>query len=227
MLFSSLAIAASLAFQEPALSPQAARLIAPVVEAIQTEQARQDASGPPIDLNERFLRMYRLDQQSRAALNTVDLSTLSPAERRQARAAMWKVIGEIDKANQQTLLETLPPEGWFYRSRYGEGVAQTAFLITQHSDATLWRRFLPVLESLVAIGEVDGESYGLMFDRLAVAEGRPQRFGTQVVCVDGKQVVDWSNIEDPDNVEKRRHNIGFTTTLSEYQALFAANPPCN
>lgn len=66
-----------------------------------------------------------------------------------------------------------------------------------------------------------------MFDRLAVAEGRPQRFGTQVVCVDGKQVVDWPNIEDPDNVEERRRAMGFTTTLSEYQALFADYPPCS
>lgn len=227
MLLNSLTVAFVISIQQPALSPQATQLIAPVVEAVRTEQARQAASGPPLDLNERFLRMYRLDQQSRAALNTVDLSLLSPTERQQARAAMWEVIGEVDKANQKALLEMLPPEGWFYRSRYGEGVAQTAFLIVQHSDATLWRRFLPILEPLVAAGEVDGEAYGLMFDRLAVAEGRPQRFGTQVVCVAGKQVVDWPNIEDPDNVEERRRTMGFTTTLTEYQELFAANPPCN
>lgn len=227
MLFSSWIIAVAIAIQQPPVSPQAERLIAPVVEAVRVEQARQAASGPPIDLNERFLRMYRLDQQSRAALNMVDLSTLPPAERQRARTAMWKIIGEIDDANQKALLEALPPEGWFYRSRFGEGVAQTAFLIVQHSDATLWRRFLPVLQPLVASGEVDGEAYGLMFDRLAVAEGRPQRFGTQVVCVDGKQVVDWPNIEDPDNVEERRRAMGFTTTLSEYQALFADHPPCS
>lgn len=227
MLLSSWIIAVAIVVQQPAVSPQAARLIAPVLEAVRTERALQAASGPPIDLNERFLRMYRLDQQSRAALNTVDLSTLPPAERQQARAAMWEVIDEIDKANQEALLESLPPEGWFYRSRFGEGVAQTAFLIVQHSDATLWRRFLPVLQPLVATGEVDGEAYGLMFDRLAVAEGRPQRFGTQVVCVGGKQVVDWPNIEDPDNVDERRRAMGFTTTFSEYQALFAASPPCN
>lgn len=110
MLFSAWIIALAIAIQQPAVSPQAERLIAPVVEAVRTEQARQAASGPPIDLNERFLRMYRLDQQSRAALNMVDLSTLPPAERQQARAAMWKIIGEIDEANQEALLEALPPE---------------------------------------------------------------------------------------------------------------------
>jgi hypothetical protein len=237
-----LVLAAMLAFQDPApalastlvlarapppaLSPEATRLIAPVIDAIATEQARQAALPPPVDLKERFLRMYRLDQQTRAVATDVDFTTLPPDQRQSAMAAMWTVIGAVDTANQQALLDMLPPEGWFYKSVYGDGPANTAFLIIQHSDVDLWRRFLPVLEPLVATGEVEGQSYGLMYDRLAVAEGRPQRYGTQMTCKGGKFVVDYDDLEDPDHAEERRVAMGFHRTLKEYEALFAGYPPC-
>lgn len=226
MPFSAWMIALLLAFQQPTLSPDATRLIAPVIVAIETEQTRQAALPPPADLNERFLRMYRLDQQSRAALKEIDFTTLPPAERQPAMAAMWSAIGAVDKANETTLLKMLPPEGWFYKSVYGEGPANTAFLIVQHSDVELWRRFLPILEPLVATGEVDGQSFGLMYDRLAVADGRPQRYGTQLTCKAGKLVVDYADIEDAEQVEERRRSMGFSWTLSEYEAFFADYPPC-
>jgi len=230
-----LVLAAVLAFQEPglvlhrvpaSLSPEATQLIAPVVDAITTEQARQSALPPPADIQERFLRMYRLDQRSRAAINHVDFTTLPEDQRQRAMAAMWTAVNAVDDANQKTLLEMLPPEGWFYKSIYGDGPANTAFLIIQHSDVDLWRRFLPVLEPLVATGEVEGQSYGLMFDRLAVAEGRPQRYGTQMTCKGGKFVVDYDDLEDPARAEERRAAMGFRRTLKEYEALFADYPPC-
>ena len=71
-----------------------------------------------------------------------------------------------------------------------------------------------------------GESYGLMYDRLAINEGRPQRYGTQMTCKAGKFVIDLENLEDPENVEERRRAMGFRWTLSEYQALFDDYPPC-
>lgn len=223
----ALLLAALLAIQAPAsLSPEARALIAPVTEAIATEEARQVALPPPADVTERFLRMYRLDQQSRVALNAVDLSGLSPADRQTAERALWDAIGAVDEQNQKALLEMLPPEGWFYKSVYGEGPAKTAFLIIQHSDIDLWRRFLPVLEPLVATGEVEGQDYGLMYDRLAINEDRPQRFGSQVICKAGRYVVDYENLEDPANADARRAAMGFRQTLAEYETNFAAYPPC-
>ncbi|QTC92474.1 DUF6624 domain-containing protein [Brevundimonas goettingensis] len=210
----------------PTLSPEARQLIAPVLDGITTEQARQAALPPPADINERFLRMYRLDQQTRAAATDIDFTTLPPDQRQPAMAAMWTAIGAVDESNQKALLEMLPPEGWFYKSVYGDGPASTAFLIIQHSDVDLWRRFLPVLEPLVATGEVEGQSYGLMYDRLAVAEGRPQRYGTQMTCKGGKFVVDYDALEDPEHAEERRAAMGFHRTLKEYEALFAGYPSC-
>lgn len=223
----ALLFAALLTFQEPApLSPEARALIAPVAEAIAAEEARQAALPPTTSDRERLERMGVLDQVGRRALNPIDLTALPEAERAAANTAMWAPLTAMDERLLAELLTMIPPEGWFLKSVYGDRAAGAAFLIIQHSDLENWRRFVPVLEPLVAAGEVDGQSYGLMYDRLAQNEGRLQRYGTQVTCKAGKWVIDWDNLEDPASADARRREMGFHWTLAEYEQVFAKYPPC-
>ncbi|MEW6390791.1 MAG: DUF6624 domain-containing protein [Pseudomonadota bacterium] len=209
----------------PPLSPRAAELVAPVRQAIEAERRVQAALPSPANDSERLERMGRLDQVGRRVLTQIDLSVLPPEELKVARKAMWAPVEEADAENEKALLAMVPPEGWFLKSRYGDKAARAAFHIVQHSNLELWRRFVPVLEPLVAKGEVDGQSYGLMYDRLALNEGRPQRYGSQVVCKAGKWGPD--KLEDPDRVDERRKAMGFTQSIAEYVAYFQkAYPPC-
>ena len=209
-----------------ALSPEARALIAPVAEAVAAEEARQAALPPPANDRERLERMGVLDQVGRRALTPIDLSVLPEDQRQAATSAMWTQLMAIDKRLLDELLTMVPEEGWFLKSVYGEQASKAAFLIIQHSDVENWRRFVPILEPLVARGEVEGQSYGLMYDRLAVNEGRPQRYGTQMACKGGKWVIDRENLEDPENADARRAAMGFHGTLAEYEAIFAGYPPC-
>lgn len=219
-------IAALLAMTEtPPLSPRATELIAPVRQAVDAERKTQAALPPPADESEKLERMGRLDQVGRRVLTGIDLSVLPPEELKVARKAMWASIKAVDADNQMALLAMVPPEGWFLRSRYGDKAAKAAFNIVQHADLSLWRRFVPVLEPLVAKGEVEGQNYGLMYDRLAINEGRPQRYGSQITCKDGNYVVD--RLEAPETVDERRKAMGFPETLADYVAYFqTAYPPC-
>lgn len=220
-------IAALLALQEPApLSAEARALIAPVAEAVAGEEVRQAALPPPSSDRERLERMGVLDQVGRRALTPIDLSVLPEDQRQAATSAMWTQLMAVDKRLLDELLTMVPEEGWFLKSVYGEQAAKAAFLIIQHSDVENWRRFVPILEPLVASGEVAGQSYGLMYDRLAVNEGWPQRYGTQMACKGGKWVIDRENLEDPENADARRAAMGFHGTLAEYEAIFASHPPC-
>lgn len=223
----ALLVAALLAFQEPTpLSPEARALIAPVAEAVAAEEARQAGLPPATSDRERLERMGVLDQVGRRALIPIDLTILPEAERAAATAAMWGPLMAMDDRLLAELLAMVPAEGWFRKSVYGEQAASAAFLIIQHSDIEQWRRFVPVLEPLVATGEINGSQYGLMYDRLAVNEGRPQRYGTQMTCKAGEWVIDRENLEDPENADARRAAIGFHGTLAEYEAIFAHHPPC-
>ena len=128
---------------------------------------------------------------------------------------------QIDKANQQALLAMVPPEGWFPISRYGPEAAKAAFLIVQHGDPTLWRRFLPVIERMAKTGEAEGTAYALMYDRLALSEGRPQRFGSQMDCRGGRYAPA-EPLEDPKALDERRLAYGLKP-YAEYLKLFETN----
>jgi hypothetical protein len=212
--------------QDAPLSPKARALVAPVGEALDAERARQAALPPPKDDVEKLIRMGRMDQVGRRVLTGINLHELPLEEIPAAQKAMWAPIEKADAENLEALLKMVPPEGWFLKSRYGEEAADAAFSIIQHSDIDQWRRFVPILEPLVATGEVDGQSFGLMFDRLAVNEGRKQRYGTQMICdhMTGQWVP--SPLEDPARVEDWRRAMGFPVTFAAYLEHWKTYPPC-
>lgn len=207
----------------PPLTPATRALVAPIGEAIATVRARHAAMPPPKDDAERLVRMGELDQAPRWALTRIDFSSVTPAERQAGMLAVWAEITPIDEANEAELLRMVPPEGWFTRSRYGAAAAEAAFHIVQHSHLDLWRRFVPVFEPLVATGEVEGDAYAKMFDRLALHEGRPQRYGTQYRCEGGRWTLD--RVEDASRLEANRKAMGMSTHAHNL-ARFAAMPPC-
>jgi hypothetical protein len=189
------------------------------------EQERQAALPPPRNDRERLERMGALDQAGRVKIGEVDVSALSPEQRAAAFSAISAIIDPVDRANQQSLLAMVPPEGWFLRSRYGDQAASAAFHIVQHGDDALWRRFLTALEPLVATGEVEGEAYAKMYDRLAISENRPQRYGTQFTCNGSRWML--APLEDEARVDAQRAEMGITTPLSVFVEHMANAPPCS
>ncbi|WP_436356022.1 DUF6624 domain-containing protein [Brevundimonas sp. CEF1] len=213
-----------LGLQVQGLSPEAQAIIAPVATAIEDVRAQHAALGPAPDEQTRLKRMGELDQAGRRVIMQLDFSRLSDAERMAAVRAASAPIEAVDQENQQALIAMTPPEGWFLKSRYGAEAAAAAFHIVQHSDEALWRRFLPVLQPLVATDEIDGQSYAMMFDRLATSEGRPQRYGTQFRCDNGK----WRPypIENVEALEAHRQEMAFPVPFAAYRAHFESQPHC-
>ncbi|WP_406851444.1 DUF6624 domain-containing protein [Brevundimonas sp. BH3] len=198
------------------------KVVAPLVHRIEQEQSKLDSLPADADLKTRFASVYVLDQYPRQFMGEILRSELSAEDMAKARGEASAIMAEQDAKNLQIVLEHLPPEGWYLRSRYGVEVATTAFLVVQHSNLETWRLFVPVLEPLVAAGEVDGQSYALMYDRLALAEMRPQRYGSQLACQDGEWVV--LNLEAPEAVDNRRREMGFTEGHADYVAGFKSMP---
>jgi hypothetical protein len=220
-MLANLLFAAAVAAAPVQLSPQARAAIAPVLDAIAQERAAQAALPPPNNESEPVERLGRLDQAPRLAMDKVDLSQAPPEERDAARRAVAQAIHEADVANEAALFKLVPPEGWFGSSRYGDDAARAAFEILQHSDTDQQRRLLPVLEAFVAFGDAEGPDYALMYDRLAVGDGRPQRYGSQLHCENGKMTP--YPVEDPAGLDDRRRSVGFVEPYAGYVA--AAQKP--
>jgi len=204
------------------LSPEAAALIAPVHAAYVEVEQRQAALPPAANDREKLERLFELDQAPRIALDNIDLSRLPADQRLLAIAALQNEIKAHDVADQAALRKIIPAEGWFRRSIVGEKAEVAAFAIVQHAieDEAFMRETLPKIETLVRQGEVHGDQYALLYDRISLSfDKKPQRYGSQVDCVNGK----WApgNLEDPDHLDERRKSLGMQPE-AVYLASFSA-----
>ncbi len=222
LLLSSAAVA-SLAAAADTLSPEAAALIAPVHQVYLTLDGEQATYPPAMTRGEKLERLYDFDQAGRGIMQNVDLSTLPANQRKLAQDAMDAEIQRRDIANQKALKALIPTDGWFKASLDGERAALTAFLVVQHAtnDPQLMRDALPRMKIAVDAGEASAQWYALLFDRVAVEfDHKPQRYGTQLNCVQGKWQLD--KVDDPAHLDLRRKTLGLSESEADYLTHFPA-----
>lgn len=152
-------------------------------------------------------RRIAIDQAARNSIPDTMLLALSPTDKAAGENLIWAAIERVDDGNVLFLKRHLPNDGWFRFSRDGKSVARDAWVIVDHSrDDALKSAVLDRMEALVPIGEASGEDYALLYDRVQVSQGRPQRFGSQITCINGKLAP--GPIEDPENLDARRKRFG-------------------
>lgn len=128
------------------------------------------------------------------------------AVRRQA--ARRADMSRIDRENTAALRTLVQEIGWIDAERFGREAAGHAFLIVQHSgDLRLMQAALPLIEKDMKRGIGDPQEYALLYDRLQLMQGKPQRYGSQVAVGPlGNPVV--LPLEDRSKVEQFRQEIG-------------------
>ncbi len=130
-------------------------------------------------------------------------------------AEEWR---RVDTGNTRWLAGILAMRGWPGRTMAGEDGARAAWLLAQHADRDLdlQRTFLEALRGAVAQGEASLANLAYLEDRVRVADGRPQLYGTQFTVTDGE--FGPCPIEDPDRLDERRAEAGLDP-FAAYDAL--------
>lgn len=128
--------------------------------------------------------------------------------------ALQAAVEAIDRKTAKRMHEIVAKYGWPGKTLVGEDGANAAWLLVQHADKDLafQKDVLAKMEPMVKTEEVFATDYGYLWDRVAVAEHRPQRYGTQF---DEKQ--EPQPIEDEAHVDERRASIGLPS-MAEYRA---------
>ena len=193
--------------------------------ALEDERQRQSRLGPAITVGENLRRRVALEQLARKTL--MSTAVAGGSERAfQFRMLAAAEVRAIDQTNLDYVKSVLPADGWFRKSRDGDQVGRDAWLIVQHApdDRAFQRQVLAAMEPLVKIGEARGADYALLYDRLEMYEGRPQRYGSQATCADGGWAL--HAIEDPDQIDERRRSVGLTQPISEYAKQLGVGGAC-
>jgi hypothetical protein len=86
-----------------------------------------------------------------------------------------------DQASHAWLVRRVATGDWVRSGRDGAAAADVAWLLAQHADRDrpLQKLILGQMAPLLDTGDIDPSNYGYLYDRVAVGDGRPQRYGTQ------------------------------------------------
>ncbi|ALA80760.1 hypothetical protein I5U59_12605 [Stenotrophomonas maltophilia] len=133
----------------------------------------------------------------------------------------FKGTAPVAKANAEWLKTVIAEKGWPTRSKVGRDGAKAAWLLVQHADQDpdFQAQVLPLIEHAAQAGEADRADVALLTDRVLVAQGKPQRYGSQFVQGDDG-AMQLRPTEDMPGLDARRSAMGLPS-LAEYKAILA------
>jgi hypothetical protein len=125
-------------------------------------------------------------------------------------------MAAVDAQNTARVREIFKQHGWPDPGLVGVDGAEATFLLVQHAEPSFQKEMLPLVEKAFRAGGLRGQSYALLKDRVLVAEGKPQIYGTQTK-LKGKDFIP-APIADEANLDKRRAEVGLQP-FAEYLKL--------
>ncbi|MBO2464974.1 DUF6624 domain-containing protein [Actinomadura violacea] len=142
----------------------------------------------------------------RAALDQEVLQRRS-AEKESTRKSGAGGTGEwelVRQDNTEWLKAVIAEHGWPGRTLVGDHAAEAAWLLAQHSDQQpeFQRHCVRLLRQAVQEDQAPAWCLAYLDDRVRVAEGRTQLYGTQY-----RDGVPYP-VEDPDGLDERRVAVG-------------------
>jgi hypothetical protein len=162
------------------------------------------AAGPCGDIGAELATMVSADQAIRNRLDF--LHQQSPAQQK-----LFGHMALVDRTNTERLKAIVARCGWPVKETFGQKAAGDAWLLAQHADhdVAFQKRALALIEeAATARGERVDRNFAYLYDRVATAEGRSQRYGTQLYSPSGVAcAMEFKPMEDRAQVEARRAEL--------------------
>jgi antitoxin component of RelBE/YafQ-DinJ toxin-antitoxin module len=143
------------------------------------------------------------------------------AQKNDATEALKSMATDISQLHTQTLNQIVQLQGWPTKAQVTEEGVRAAFSLASHSNnLSFQQNMLPfIIQSYMDKQGMSGEAVAIFTDKVSIAQGKNQVFGTQADLIDGKLV--FFKIENEDSVDQLRAQMGMTN-LAEYKKILAA-----
>ena len=154
-------------------------------------------------LRRKLLMIEKTDQEVRM----VYLSTRNSQPHDSiAEAEALREMQRVDKINQEQICQILDSRGLVGKDKVGDAVG-TFWTIIQHSDVEIQKKYLPLFQEGAKKGDITQEGVAMLEDRINMFEGKPQRYGSQIVEDEqGKPML--YQLLDASKVDQWRQEIG-------------------
>jgi hypothetical protein len=191
--------------------------------------AADKPKAPPVkepELRAELLRRVKADQEVRGELSRLmqsgiakladeaDFEKSLDATRKAEFDRLDRAMQRIDTENTRRMAEIVDRYGWPTYALVGKDGANAAWLLVQHADLSpeFQRKCLDLM-TRAPRDQINLGDLAYLTDRVLLAEGKKQVYGTQFTLVNGKCKP--RPLEDEANVDQRRKEIGLPP-LAEY-----------
>ena len=109
---------------------------------------------------------------------------------------------------------------------------KTIWIVIDHASLGKQEQYLPHVEQMATDGYVGLDEYAVLYDRIAMGQNRPQRYGSQLVqfgTADALKLYVWP-IEDITKLDSLRNSVGlsrFTDYLKDIEEATGITPISN
>jgi hypothetical protein len=165
-----------------------------------------------IPLQKELLEIYKDDQEIR---NQYVSAQKKYGYQGKEMDSLGKIMVLKDSLNLIKIVKILDEKGWVGKDKVGQQANSTLFLVIQHSDLKIQQKYLPMMREAVKKGNANSSNLALLEDRIALREGKKQIYGSQIGTNPTTKTQYVLPLEDPDNVDKRRSEVGLGT-LADY-----------
>jgi hypothetical protein len=126
-------------------------------------------------------------------------------------------------ANLAWMRLVLARYGWPGKRLVGDEGSHGAWLLLQHADrdTALQRTALQLLENAVQSGDASRRDLAYLTDRVRVAQGQPQVYGTQLQY-DSLGCASPQRTEEPAQLDARRASVGLEPVAQYIQTVMSA-----
>lgn len=188
----------------------------PALVATVEKRYAEVQAGPLAAVKSELLAIHEADQNGRKRIKEIEGQHGRDSVELKA---LWAEIAATDAANLPKVEAILAAHGWLGPKQIGSRASGTLFLVIQHANLAVQQKYLPMMREAVKAGRAAGSSLALLEDRIALREGRPQIYGSQIGrdAATGAQYV--LPLADPDHVDERRATVGLEP-LAEYAKRF-------
>jgi len=129
--------------------------------------------------------------------------------------SLWAAQNELDRQGMLAIEGLQNKYGWDILMTLPDTAKRVIFLVIQHSDSLHMVQYLPLLKRSVQHGDLPGDDYALLKDRVGLMQSGKQYFGSQVYWnLQQKKYAPLPIRGGVGAAEKRRVTLGLETLTS-------------
>jgi len=121
---------------------------------------------------------------------------------------LWKKINYNDSINVSFVTHLLQGKGWLGEDVVGKNGLNTIFLVIQHANINIQKKYFASLKKIAFRGGGDLWNFAYLADRIQVQLGRSQSYGSQFYFNTQMNVNTFYPIRDERHLNMRRYKVG-------------------